>query len=173
MHGLLAESLFRQQKFDEAIAHYQQFLAYRPADVAAQVQLGIAYAALGRQDDAIAQFRRVVDLNPQDAVAHRNLARALLETGNLDEAALALRRAVELNPAPTPRSRGGARSRIARKNRCLHDPNDAEVRHLGSLAAKAARRPERVIIPYEALHPGRRRHPAVPRDGAGRPAPGR
>ena len=84
VHGLLAESLFRQEKYDEAIAHYQQFLAFRPADLAAQVQLAIAYAALGRQDEAIAQFRRVVALNPQDAGAHRNLAHALLERSDVD-----------------------------------------------------------------------------------------
>ena len=79
VHGLLAETLLRQQKFDEAVVHYQQFLAYRPNDISTLMQLGIAYVALGRLDDAIVQFRRVVELNPQDAAAHRNLARALLE----------------------------------------------------------------------------------------------
>ena len=55
----LADTLLRQQKFDEAA---RAISSSSPADelsVSALMQLGIAYMALGRQDDAIVQFRRV------------------------------------------------------------------------------------------------------------------
>jgi tetratricopeptide (TPR) repeat protein len=98
VHGLLAECLWRQQKFDEAIGHYQQFLIRRPNDISALMQLGVAYAAVGWREEAISQFRRVVELNPRDGGAHGNLAQALLDKGAFDEALPYAQQAVRLRP---------------------------------------------------------------------------
>jgi tetratricopeptide (TPR) repeat protein len=155
VHGLLAEALLRQQIFDQAGTEFERFLTYRPNDVSALMQLGITYAALGRQDDAIRCFRRVVELNPEDGGAHRNLARSLLDKGAYAEATPYARRAVALRPLDAVAhdelglalaGQGNLDDGIVELRRALQlDPNDNEVRgHLqAALGAKAAliRRP--------------------------------
>ena len=101
VHGLLAETLLRQQKYDEAAGHYQQFLAYRPNDISTLMQLGIAYVALGRPDDAIVQFRRIVELEPPGC-------------GRAAQPGACARREPRLRRGRAPRAAGGA---VAAKRR--------------------------------------------------------
>src|SRR5258707_403233 len=71
--GLLADTLFQEQRFDEAVSHYRAYLAARPTDGGAATNLGIALAALGKDEDALAAFRLAVQINPRDPTARRNL----------------------------------------------------------------------------------------------------
>jgi Flp pilus assembly protein TadD len=75
--GFVADSLFAQQKFDEARDAYVSYLATRPDDTGAMTNLGVSLSATGRADDAVRVFRRVVELMPNDPAARRNLAIAL------------------------------------------------------------------------------------------------
>jgi Flp pilus assembly protein TadD len=75
--GLLADTLFGEERFDEAAAQYRTYLSLRPTDGGAMTNLGISLAATGKDDEAIAAFRRAVELNPRDARARRNLEVAL------------------------------------------------------------------------------------------------
>ncbi len=79
--GLLADALFQQQRFDEAVSQYRAYLAVRPTDGGAATNLGIAFAALGKEEDAIAAFRLAVQINPRDPAARRNLELALESKG--------------------------------------------------------------------------------------------
>ena len=71
--GFLADVLIGQERFADAAALYERYLAARSTDAGAMTNFGIALAAIGRHDDAIKAFRRVVELKPGDAAARRNL----------------------------------------------------------------------------------------------------
>jgi Flp pilus assembly protein TadD len=75
--GALADTLFQEQRFDEAASHYRAYLSARPTDGGAATNLGIALSALGKDEEALAAFRLAVQINPRDPVARRNLELAL------------------------------------------------------------------------------------------------
>ena len=158
---------------------YQQFLAYRPADISAQMQLGIAFVGAGpsgRCDRPVPSGRRAQSRGrgspPQSGPGASSKGR--------------VRGGDSLRPAgrgPAPRRRRGPRRARNRAGRAWAGLTRESPKYgvpcslirttmrcatpQAALEAKAAagRRPERDIIPYEAYYPGRRRHPAVPRDG--------
>jgi tetratricopeptide (TPR) repeat protein len=78
--GVLADTLFQEQRFDEAASYYRAYLAARPTDGGAATNLGIALSALGKDEEALAAFRLAVQISPRDAVARRNLELALQST---------------------------------------------------------------------------------------------
>jgi tetratricopeptide (TPR) repeat protein len=96
--GLLADSLFAQQKLEESIAIYTSFLASRPNDVGALINLGVANASLGRARDARAAFERGLAVNPKDVRIHRNLAALALNVGDVEGGRQSAARAVESAP---------------------------------------------------------------------------
>jgi Flp pilus assembly protein TadD len=75
--GFLADTLFGEERFDEAAALYRTYLSSRPTDGGAVTNLGISLDATGKSQEALAAFRRAVQLNPGDAAARRNLDLAL------------------------------------------------------------------------------------------------
>jgi tetratricopeptide (TPR) repeat protein len=78
--GGLADTLFQEQRFEEAASHYRAYLVARPTDGGAATNLGIALAAMGKDNEAIAAFRLAVQINPRDLAARRNLELALEST---------------------------------------------------------------------------------------------
>ena len=72
--GLLADSAFGQERFDEAAGLYRAFLAVRTGDVGATINLGVALAQSGRPREAADAFKRAIQLDPSNAMARRNLA---------------------------------------------------------------------------------------------------
>jgi tetratricopeptide (TPR) repeat protein len=84
--GFLADALFDQQKFGEALPYYQTFVAARPNDVGALTNIGISLASVGKAREATAVFRRIVEISPTDLSARRNLAKALLNEDQIDAA---------------------------------------------------------------------------------------
>jgi len=96
--GLLADSLFGEEQYDDAITYYRTYLSSRPADVGGETNLGISLVAIGKVDDALAAFRRATDVGPRDVRARRNLAMALFDRGDLDGARIEFERAVQLDP---------------------------------------------------------------------------
>ena len=81
--GLLADTAFAQQHFDEAIGLYRTFLEMRPRDVGATINLGVALAQSGRPREAADIFRRALQLDPSSAMAQRNLAIVLEDNPSL------------------------------------------------------------------------------------------
>lgn len=75
--GALADSVFTQERFTEAIGLYQEFLGERPRDVGGTINLGVALAQTGRTREAVELFRRAIQLEPSNPTARRNLAIAM------------------------------------------------------------------------------------------------
>jgi tetratricopeptide (TPR) repeat protein len=75
--GFLADTLFGEDRFDEAAALYRTYLSSRPIDSGAVTNLGISLAATGNTQEALAAFRLAVQINPRDPAARRNLELAL------------------------------------------------------------------------------------------------
>ncbi len=92
--GLLADSLFSLERYDEAHTYYATYLAARPTDGGAMTNLAISLSALNRSKEAVAAFRRAADLSPTDVRARRNLGRALADNGDLTAARVELERAL-------------------------------------------------------------------------------
>ncbi|HJQ97035.1 MAG TPA: tetratricopeptide repeat protein [Candidatus Polarisedimenticolaceae bacterium] len=69
--GLLA---MKRDRYDEAIARFEEALAIDPHSVDAHLNLGSIRAAQGRLDEAIAHFEAVLRVDPEDPDAGRVLA---------------------------------------------------------------------------------------------------
>jgi tetratricopeptide (TPR) repeat protein len=91
-----AEAAFGRGQFDDAVAHYQAYLAARPRDTAGINNLAVALLKLGRYADAVEQFRKAVARNPKNVEAYINLGNALLQLHRYHDAEEAFRRVVSL-----------------------------------------------------------------------------
>ena len=95
---LLAEVLFRQQRYEDAGVQYREYLTSRPDDVRALTNRGITLIATGRLDDAIILFRHAVEVEPRSPSTRRLLGLALLDRGDFEGAAVQAREGVTLTP---------------------------------------------------------------------------
>jgi tetratricopeptide (TPR) repeat protein len=95
---LLAEVLFRQQRYEEAGVQYHEYLKSRPDDVRALTNGGITLIATGRLDDAITLFRHAVEVEPRSPGTRRLLGLALFDRGDFEGAAVQAREGVTLSP---------------------------------------------------------------------------
>ncbi|MGD0816234.1 MAG: tetratricopeptide repeat protein [Verrucomicrobiota bacterium] len=93
-------SLFLQSgQLDEAIAHFQSALQFRPDYAQAHNNIGAALLQEGKVDEAILHFQKALQLSPAYGQAENNLASAFLQKGKFDEAIAHLQRALQLEPA--------------------------------------------------------------------------
>jgi Flp pilus assembly protein TadD len=97
-HGLLADALFQQKRFDEVIPHYRTLLAAHPNIASAWENLAVSLASLGRLDEAIDGFQHVATLIPDYPGVQRNLAHAFLDRGDVRQAERHAREAIRLAP---------------------------------------------------------------------------
>jgi tetratricopeptide (TPR) repeat protein len=74
--GLLANALFGQERWTDAVREYRVYLAARPNDVQGLLNFGVSLVGSERLDDALPVFRRAVAIDPSDANAKRLLALA-------------------------------------------------------------------------------------------------
>ena len=95
---LLAATLLRQGKLDEAVARADALVKQSPDDPAARNIAGGVYAAAGKADRARAEWRRVIELKPDDVGVRMNLARLDLVEGKPDAAAAELQKALDNDP---------------------------------------------------------------------------
>ena len=111
--------LAEQQRFDEALAHFDKANALAPDFVDAWICRGIVLAHLGRLDEALASYDRVLALKP-DAEIFGNRGAALYRLGRFDEAAASYGNALALRPdAETFNSRGAALYNLGRFDEAL------------------------------------------------------
>jgi tetratricopeptide (TPR) repeat protein len=92
-----AQLALDNKDYAAAIQKYSEYIAKKPEDAAAHVDLGYAYTALGQRDSAIAEYRKAIELDAKMADAYRNLGLALLRAKPA-EAVEPLRHYVELRP---------------------------------------------------------------------------
>jgi putative PEP-CTERM system TPR-repeat lipoprotein len=95
---LLAATLLRQGKVDEAVVRADALVKQSPDDPAARNIAGGIYAAAGKADRARAEWQRVVELKPDDVGARMNLARLDLAEGKPDAATAQLQQALAKDP---------------------------------------------------------------------------
>ncbi len=81
--GVLSDTLLAGRQFDEAADAYRAYVALRPSDAAATLNLGTALAEAGRTADAAAAFARARDLNPSDPRPVKNLASLALNANDV------------------------------------------------------------------------------------------
>ncbi|MEA3180218.1 MAG: hypothetical protein QOI59_3741 [Gammaproteobacteria bacterium] len=99
------DALFRQavESFargahEEAVAHYQEYVALRPQDAAALNNLGAALSKLARYEEAKKQFHNALAVSPKNTDALSNLGNLFSTYGRFADAENYLRRAVNLKP---------------------------------------------------------------------------
>ena len=94
----LATALQAQDRYDEAITHYQQALTHEGTYAPAYNNLGTALRAQGKVDEAIAAYQRALDLRPEYPDARFNLANAELAKGDPDTAIQQFRETLKRDP---------------------------------------------------------------------------
>jgi protein O-mannosyl-transferase len=96
--GLLADALFKGNRFEEASATYAAYLGVRRHDAGAWQNAGISLAAIGKEEQAIEAFTRAVQESPADIAARNNLVRALLNRERIADAIREGRAGVTMAP---------------------------------------------------------------------------
>jgi tetratricopeptide (TPR) repeat protein len=95
VHALMGLVYGKQQRWEEAIQHYQQALAAQPDDAVLLFNLGTLYAQHGDLAAAQTHLEKSVTQNDAWAEAHYNLALVLLRQERYSEAIAAFKRAAE------------------------------------------------------------------------------
>ena len=93
----LARIAFQEQRFEEALEPFYAALKLYPENTAAEANLGITLANLGRPDDAIIHLNKAIQIDPKNAPAHHSLASLLQKQGKLDQALVHYNKAIELD----------------------------------------------------------------------------
>jgi len=147
---------------DEARELYQRIIRQDANNVAAHLNLGIAYEQLGRGPLAEAMFRKVLELQPDHADAHLNLGLKLAASGRFEAALASMTEALRLAPDDL-RARQGLAMVLTRLDRPLdavphfeavvrHDPDSSEARlNLGIALAEGGRQEEALGAFREAV----------------------
>jgi len=79
------DSLYAEQKFDEALQEYQRVLSEHPDFAQLYDKIGLCYYRLNDYDNAIEYFKRMLEKEPQSQDSLINLSAIYFEQGNLDE----------------------------------------------------------------------------------------
>ena len=94
----LAQALVEQEKWQKAIAAYQQALTITPNWVEVQRELGDLFLKLERWDEAVEVYETAISLRSDGAEVYHNLGDALLKLQRWEDAIAAYQKAIKLNP---------------------------------------------------------------------------
>ena len=97
-HAGLAEVRSRQNRIDEAIAHYSEAVRLAPDEAEWHVNLGLLLVRKGEIARAADAFARAALLRPHHAESHNNLGAMLARLNRTPEAIASYTRALELKP---------------------------------------------------------------------------
>lgn len=95
----LADADIQLDKLDDAAPLLETLAAQEPANSMAHRDLGVIYAARGRNADAVAQFQQAIRLAPNDVNAHYRLARLYRTMGRTADANDEFQKSRTLNKA--------------------------------------------------------------------------
>jgi Flp pilus assembly protein TadD len=98
-HNLEGVRLLREGRVDEARAHFELALEYRPRFAEARANLGVVFLTRGELDEAEACFRQAVAHDADLSVAHSNLGVVLERRERAAQAMSAYRAALAVDPA--------------------------------------------------------------------------
>ena len=149
----LGDLYLAQQRWDGAIAEYEQAVRLDPENAWCHNRLGFTLAWKGgRDDEAIAQFREAIRLDANIGWSHYFLAIALEHKGRLDEAVDEFREAARLLPEKRAESRQRLRGLLLRLGRGA----EARAAWKEELAARSAQARRLVRLRRAVPVPGRR-----------------
>jgi len=94
----LGMSLFREKRYEEAVAAYTESLELQPRNVLAANNLGFTYFAMGRLDEALEWYARTLEIDPERAVTYFNIGQVHEQRGDAAAAIAAYERFLELAP---------------------------------------------------------------------------
>ena len=99
----LGRTKYNENRFEEAIAAFNECLKLDPKNVKAEDNLGLCYAALGRSEEAITAYRTAIAWQSQSVTKYPgpllDLGSALIETNRTEEAVSYLVQAADISPA--------------------------------------------------------------------------
>ena len=128
-----ADTLFKQQKFDEAIGIYRTILRSAPSLSVVNLQIGAAYRSMKDYDKAIGAYNDLLKSEPDNGKAHVGLAMANLEKGDSQAAEQVLTRA-----AATPGSNRDVLYNLAELKSSNNQTDDAIAWYEKAAAADTA-----------------------------------
>ncbi|MBM3238038.1 tetratricopeptide repeat protein [Candidatus Poribacteria bacterium] len=99
VHLALGEVYLRQEKFREALQHYQEALKYDPKLVEAYYNIGFLAVKAGQLDKAVECYNAVLELKPDMAEAHYLLGKIYAEQEKYEQAEKEYQRTIELEPS--------------------------------------------------------------------------
>ncbi len=96
----LANFLYDQKQFEQAIPWYQKVLELDPKNVSARTDLGTAYFNLGRATEAVREYRQSLEVDPNHQPTLYNMILVNLDgTHDLAQARAAWQKLSRLNPS--------------------------------------------------------------------------
>ena len=95
---VLAISLYKQRRFNEAINEFSSLLSAYPRHLAGNNEKASALAELGRYDEALSYIENALKINPNYAEALLNKGNVLGKLKRFDDSMLAFKQALKLNP---------------------------------------------------------------------------
>ena len=98
----LGHTYFRQARYRDALAAYQQAVALDSLSAEAHCHLATAYMKLGRRDSAETAYLAAIRLDSSLVLAYHNLAVAYGEMKRHREAIALLEKAVRIDPGTAP-----------------------------------------------------------------------
>ena len=98
---VLAGTLQKQGKFDEAAQEYRMVLATDPNNSNAHNNLGIVLGRKGLMEEALKEFRLSLAIKPDQAMVYANIGFILVQTHHLPEAVIAYTKSMQLDPTDT------------------------------------------------------------------------
>jgi tetratricopeptide (TPR) repeat protein len=140
-----------QEKYEQALADYEQARQRRPQDPQVFCGMGKALAKLKRRPEAVERFRQAIRLNPDYWEAHFDLAGELAFDGKIPESNAEFAEAVRLQPA-NPRAHFNLGVMLAKQNQFdeaqrefeetlrLEPNNQTAVQYLGQVKALKSRK---------------------------------
>jgi tetratricopeptide (TPR) repeat protein len=93
-----AADLFKNQKYDESAAKYQNIIDKYPESLYAWSNLGVVRFQQGKFDEALKALQQAVKLSPTDAFSYSNLGIVYYQLGQYENAIEALNSAKALDP---------------------------------------------------------------------------
>jgi tetratricopeptide (TPR) repeat protein len=94
-----ATDLYNNQKYEEAVAGFEEAIKLNSSNWAYHFNLGLAYKKLNKVAEARAAFSRAVELNPDSFSANKEIGELLAREGDFNQAAEYYKNAVSLSPS--------------------------------------------------------------------------
>jgi len=80
------QQLYREQKYDEAIAKMRAAVELRPSDALLLNNLGFVYYVAGKYEESLTYLQKTLAADPRRSVAHLNIADLFVKMGRKEEA---------------------------------------------------------------------------------------